>query len=58
MRPFNDLKDIRNKKYKHDFLSYHKKEIDWFALIIINFFVNAMLIIIDKVFIKQHLGLS
>ncbi len=50
--------DIKNKKYKYDFLSYHKKEVDWFALITILFFVNVLLILIDKVFIQKHLGLS
>ncbi len=46
--------DVKNKKFKHDFLSYHKKEIDWFAFITILFFVNTLLILIDKIFIKKH----
>ena len=49
---FAKKEDVRNKKYKYDFLNYHKKEIDWFALIIINFFVNALLILFDKVFVR------
>lgn len=39
------------ERYKYDFLSYHKNDLDWFAFVVILFTVNISLVFIDGVFI-------
>ena len=50
------------ERYKYDFLSYHKNDLDWFAFVVILFTVNISLVFIDGVFIQTggslHDGMS
>ena len=38
----------RKDHYKHDFLCYYEKEINWFAFVFILTFVNVLLILMDE----------
>jgi hypothetical protein len=49
-------------RYKYDFLSYHRDDLDWFAFVVILFTVNISLVLLDDIFIftggSKHDGMS
>ena len=49
-------------RYKYDFLSYHRDDLDWFAFVVILFTVNISLVLLDDIFIftggPKHEGMS